>query len=218
MIDIWYAVPSANKERCEGCFGLWKDRGYKTAVLIDKGRSAPKNADLVVEADPYPGYYGSFIQLCRAIGPGAQIVITGGDDILPDPREAQEIGEEFLERFPDGFGVMQPLGDNMPGGETICASPWVGYGWIKRAYRGNHPVWPGYIAFFGDQELREVSKKLGVLWQRYDVNQYHHHWSRPGGPQKLDYQSRNDGFWAADEKLYYSRKQGGWPGHEPLPV
>jgi hypothetical protein len=216
MLEIWYAVPSANKERCESAFNLWKDRGYKTAVLIDKGVQAPLNADLVIEADPYPGYYGSFIQLNKAIGPNADILITGGDDILPDPRDAQEIGEDFFKHFPDGFGIMQPLGDNMPGAETICASPWFGKGWLKRAYRGLHPVWPGYIAFFGDQELREVAKKLGALWQRLDVNQYHHHWSRQGGPEKLPYQAKNDVFWKNDEKLYYERKRGNWPGHEPL--
>ena len=216
MLEIFYAIPSINKERCESCFSMWKGLGYKTAVLLDKGKPAPVNADLVTEVDPYGGYYQSFIQLHKVIGDSADIIITGGDDILPDPREAEELGQEFFEHFPDGFGVMQPLGDNMVGADTICASPWFGKGWLKRAYRGKHPVWPGYIAFYGDQELREITKKMGVLWQRWDVNQYHHHWSRQGGPAKLDYQTKNDGFWKQDEKLYYERKQNNWPGHEPL--
>lgn len=193
--------------------------GYRTAVLIDQGAPRPRDADLILESSPWPGYYQSFLRLVAAIGPRADIVITGGDDITPDfKRPAEAIGREFFERFPDGFGIMQPLGDDMPRSETICPSPWVGRGWIERAYGGRGPVWPEYIGFFGDQELKEVAEKLGVLWQRRDLIQYHDHWSRPGGPAKTEYQKRNDAYWAADEKLFYSRRAEGFPGHEPLSV
>jgi hypothetical protein len=104
----------------------------------------------------------------------------------------------------------------MDGVDRICASPWFGRGWLDRAYGGRYPVWPGYSNFFGDQELKEVSTKLKVLWQREDLVQYHDHWARPGGPEKTAYQKKNDASWKRDENLYKSRMLAKFPGMWPL--
>jgi len=215
-MEVWFAIPSANFARATKCFAAWKAMGYKTAVLIDKGKPAPGNVDLVLEADPWPGYCKSFIRLCQAIG-DADIIVTGGDDITPDfKKKAEEIAEECFEKYPDGFFVMQPTGDDMGTRYKICASPWVGKGWIKRAYQGKGPVWPGYTVFYGDEELKDVSSLRGVLWQRGDLLQFHDHYSRPDGPKKLDYQVKNDQYWIQDGILFNSRKAAGFPGHEPI--
>jgi len=218
MLEIVYAIPSCNIDRCRRTFELWKRQGYKTAVLMNGGIKAPENADLVVEVEKYGGYYQSFNTLYTKL-PDADVIITGGDDIHPDMKyKAQELGEQFFQRFPDGFGVMQPIGDNMKGNETICASPWIGKGWLKRAYKGKFPFWPEYIGFYGDQELKEIVEQLKILWLRKDVKQYHNHWSRPGGPPKTEYQANNDRHWDADKALFYKRKAAGWPEYEPLPA
>jgi nucleoside-diphosphate-sugar epimerase len=191
--------------------------GYKTAVLLDKG-TGPVEADLILYADPWPGYYRSLIRLCRAIGQEADIVVTGGDDMWPDPRKrAEAIASEFFQKFPDGFGILQPTGDDLAGTDRICGSPWLGREWIRRAYQGRGPVWGEYLGFFGDEELKNVSSSLGVLWQSPDLVQYHDHWSRAGGPPKTDYQGRNERlYWERDKALFHRRREAGWPGHWPL--
>jgi hypothetical protein len=217
-LRIWYAIPSINAERCTKAFDKWHEMGYLTCVLLDKGAEQPKNADMILYTpNHYEGYYKSFIHMARTIGRDADIMITGGDDIYPDPdHKAQDIGQECLAKYKDGFFVMQPTGDAMSGVDRICASPWFGRGWLDRAYQGKFPVWHEYIAFFGDQELKEISEKLRVLWQRSDLCQYHDHWSRVGGPAKTDYQKKNDSHWNHDETIYKKRKMAKFPQMWPL--
>lgn len=216
--SVWYAIPSCNLDRCTKSFERWKAMGYKTCVLLDKGMVGPSNADMILYADPYEGYYKAFNTMAQAIGRQADVIVTGGDDIFPDPNyTASQIAEECFTKYPDGLFVMQPTGDRMSGVESICASPWFGRGWLDRAYQGKFPVWPEYIAFYGDQELKEVAEKLRCLWQRIDLTQYHDHWTRPGGPQKTDYQARNDKHWDHDKRVYSKRKAANFPSMWPLP-
>lgn len=193
--------------------------GYRTALLADHD-AASFDADLVVSVPFYRGYFLAVAELCRAIGPAADIVVTGGDDMFPDPAaHANEVAKEFFQRFPDGFGIMQPTGDELGGNERYCGSPWMGRGWIERAYGGAGPFWHRYFQFFGDVELGEIARKLGVLWLRPDLAQYHEHWSRPGGPAKTDYQCRNEQqHFRRDERIYRGRLVRNFPGHEALPA
>lgn len=217
--EIWYAIPSANVDRANICLERWKEKGYKTCVLIDKGRERPYPAltDLLIESDPYEGYFKSANLLVQSIDRTADVIVTGGDDMFPDPdHDPMKIAEECFMKFPDGLFVMQPIGDMMPGTDKICGSPWFGRGWIDRAYGGKYVFWPGYSAFFGDEELKEVSQKLRVLWQRSDLTQYHDHWSRPGGPKKTEYQVKNDRHWDQDKKTFFARKASRFPQMWPL--
>ncbi len=172
----------------------------------------------MIAVEPYEGYYKAFNLMAKMIGGEADVIITGGDDISPVmEKTAQEIALECFQKFPDGFFVMQPTGDDMPGVHNICASPWFGKGWIKRAYQGMHPVWPDYVAFYGDEELKEVAWRLKVLWQRDDLVQYHHHWARRGGPAKTDYQAANDKWWDHDKAIFVKRKSQNFPKMWPVP-
>ena len=80
------------------------------------------------------------------------------------------------------FGVMQPIGDlkAWPASriDRICGSPWLGREFCRRMYQGNGPFWPEYRHMFDDEELFEVSKRMGVLWQREDLTHRHEHWGR----------------------------------------
>ena len=231
--DVWYAIPSASVERATACFAKWKGMGYHTAALVDGDAPAAENADVIVRVPEWPGYYKSVRLLAhhlrdRALGaqmwgftePEPDIIVTGGDDMDPDPTcDAQSIATEFFGRFPDGFGVMQPTGDNLPGTDRICGSPWFGRGWLERSYGGEGPHHCGYHVWYGDEELHHVAQKLGVLWQRPDLTQYHRHWMRHrkfGARAKTDYQRRNDGCWGDDKAIYLARREADWPGHEPL--
>jgi GDP-D-mannose 3',5'-epimerase len=218
--DVWYAIPSINVARCAESFEAWHKMGYKCAVLVDKGKPACAQADHVIEVEQYGGYYQAVNRLARELVEkhNAAIVVTGGDDMFPDPKKtATEIAVEFFARFPDGFGIMQPTGDPMPGTDRICGSPWMGREWIRRAYSGRGPMWPGYVGFFGDEELKNVAEALGVLWQRPDLAQRHDHYTRKGGPAKLDYQAANEKkCWAPDMATFTRRRSDGFPHHVPL--
>lgn len=216
-MNVWYCIPSANPERCVRAFEAWKAQGYKCAVLVNKPDHEVLTADLVVRVDKYKGYFASVNRLAKLVVAEheADIVVTGGDDMLPDPtKRADEIGAEFLARFPDGYGVMQPTGDDLPGTKDICGSPWMGRRWIERAYGGDGPLCGEYFHFYGDLELKELAGELGVLWQRDDLRQYHDHWIRRGGiAATTSYQRRNEtAFFDVDKSVYAARKAAGWPG------
>jgi hypothetical protein len=149
----------------------------------------------------------------------ADIVVTGGDDMDPDPKQrAAEIAEQFEEHFHGTLGVMQPTGDiaSSPNCDMICGSPWLGAEWIRRAYRGSGPLWPEYNHFFGDEELQAVAVRHGLLWQRSDLCQHHDHWLVQGGPPKTSYQHHMDTWWPHDETIFRWRKRQAFPGSELL--
>lgn len=214
-LNIWFVIPSRLLDRARGCVALWRSRGYRTAMVLPPDLE-PAGADLTVHV-AYPGYFAAVNLLSRlVVARGADIVVTGGDDLDPDPwLRAQEIGEQFLARFPDTFGIMQPVGGELPHAEATCSSPWMGRAWIERAYRGTGPFWPEYTQFFGDVELLHVARRLGVLWQRHDVVQQHHHYGH--GIRILQYQQEAlDVHYANDLATFSRRRDAGWPASAPL--
>ena len=216
-LRIWYAIPSASQERCVNAFEKWKGMGYKTAVFLDPG-AAGVPADFTMRATeyhPYFGYYEAVNRLTAALADEADIIVSGGDDMFPDPdKNAQQLGQEFVEHFKGTLGVMQPTGDNLHANvHTICGSPWMGVDYIRRGYKGVGPMPPYYKHFYGDEEMMDVCNRLGIMWIRPDVVQYHEHWSRPGVVQ-LAYQTRNNQYWDVDQKLFFTRRRQGYPDHE----
>lgn len=243
--DVWYCIPSCNPKRAREVTEAWREMGYRVAVLVDRnkledftwGEDAP---DLVVETHIYQGYYGSVNLLaslllhrplsriqdglirrsCFGVRTAPSVVVTGGDDIFPDEhRTASEIRDTLYVLKPDGFFVAQPTGDvdKMPGTDKICGSPWFGRGWLDRGYGGHGPFCQDYFQFYGDEELHNVAKLTGALIQLPDVTQRHEHYHRPGGPEKLDYQARNEShYWSRDQKVFLERQKKKWPGHKPL--
>ena len=215
--EVWYAIPSASPEKARETLPAWRERGYRVAVLQNQERGEVP-ADRVLWSDHYPGWAGSINRLIRELVPAsAGLIVSGGDDMLPDPdRGAAELAAEFFERFPDGFGVMQPCGDPFFGSENFCGSPWLGRGFCDAAYGGRGPLWAGYRHNWADVELHNVAGALGALWMRPEVTQAHEHFSRSGEPEPA-WWSRNVA--AADRRdveLLLARRYAGFPGHEPL--
>lgn len=214
MAEVWYAIPSANPELCRAHLPAWRERGYRVAVLQNRER-AEIPADLVVLSDTYPGWAASVNLLCANVVPSsADIVVTGGDDMLPDPdHTADELASEFFGHFPDGFGVMQPTGDGFMHCAEYCGSPWLGRGWIEHAYTGEGPMHPGYRHNWADHELRWVSDALGALWMRDDITQTHAHFSRAGAQAPAYWHEQVGAHDRADVELFIARLLLGFPGH-----
>ncbi len=215
--EVWFAIPSASVDRCRARLGEWRSMGYRVAVLQNRERGEIV-ADRVVWCDTYPGWSESVNILCRGVVPReAPVVVTGGDDMLPDPNhDADELLKLFRERFPDGFGVMQPTGDPHMNAREYCGSPWLGRAWIEEAYGGRGPMFGGYRHNWADHELHWVARGLGALAEEPEIRQAHEHFTRTG--------EAAPSFWAdtvaasdrSDVELFISRLWQGFPGHAPL--
>lgn len=208
--------PSANPARAVTAVARWQFQGYEAHVWVEGDAFPDPGAAFLHRADSYPGYWRAVNFLAqRAVNDGADIVVVVGDDMDPDPtRKAEAIGVEYATRFPDGFGVMNPVGDHLDGTDRVCGCPWLGRGWVERAYRGRGSYWPGYGHFFGDTELQIIAQRHGVLWQRDDVAQFHHHWSR-GEPIQPYQQAAIRTWWHADLELFTQRRDADFPDAEP---
>ena len=222
-------MPSANAANCRETLPVWRARGYRVAILQDRVRFEA-DADLIVREDEYRGWPWAINRLCQH-SPirDATVVIAAGDDMLPDPsRSASELARDYMSRFPDGFGIMQPTGDQFLNSDTFCGSPWFGQGWMKRAFGGHGPIPRHYRHNWADMELHWVARELGVLWERPEVAQSHQHFARasitesatPPGQQTPD----PPAYWAnsvgrydiADAQTFSHRAWAGFPGAAPL--
>ncbi len=215
--EIWFAIPSASVDRCRARLPEWRDRGYRVAVLQNQERGDIP-ADIVCWSDTYPGWGESINILCREIVPkSAGIVVSGGDDMLPEASlTARELGEQYFERFPDGFGVMQPAGDTFMWGDNYCGSPWFGRSFFESMYGGRGPMFGGYRHNWADYELYWVARCIGRLWMRSDVQQYHAHFTRED-EDTPEWWTRNVAD--ADRRdceTFLARKYRCFPGHEPV--
>jgi len=230
--NVWVAFPSANPERARETLLKWTGMGYRHAVFLDPGAGST-GADIEVRHLPYRGYYAACNYLTSLLVEkhGADVVVCASDDIDPDPnKDAWTIASECIAHFKSDVWVCQPTGDRQgwvadkkhPEGGTaaadrICGSPWLSAGYIRRGYNGTGP-WPyQYHHFFGDEELRGVSERLGVLWQRRDVTHWHRHWSW-GHTKKEIYNTAAQMHWQADQRVFRERASAGFPGSELEPV
>lgn len=215
--EVWLAIPSANPDLCRWTLPLWRSMGYRVAVLQNR-RRAEIPADVVVWREEYPGWAASVNLLAREPAlRRAAVIVAAGDDVLPDAHTpAHAIARQFLERFPDGFGVMQPTGDAYMHAEHTCPSPWIGRGWIDRMYGGRGALFPGYRHAWAGMELFWLARGLGALWQRPDLVQHHEHWRRTGRPAP-EYIADVRAHAREELQLFLARMWLGFPGHEPLP-
>jgi hypothetical protein len=235
MSACWFCIPSKRPpEDAERVLELWRERGYKIALVTDD--QAWRNVDLQVISVTYQGYARSVNYLAERIlspnwagqpgnDPDCDWICCGGDDTEPDLNHtADEIAAQLTEHFKGTFGVMQPTGDRFAGGsiDRICGSPWMGREFCERMYQGNGPLWPEYRHCFVDNELQEVSIRLGVLWQRRDLSHYHHHFTRHGddaratAPPDFLREANSPEHWQKYGGIFGNRKRLGFPGHEPL--
>lgn len=193
--------------------------GYTVVLLQDRITFEPVSKAIHVVRPwlNYAGYAKSCNWLVREYLPSnAKIVVFGGDDMLPDPKvRASVIAEQYYDRFPDGMGVMQPIGDDLKGTDKICGSPWCGRGWLDNAYGGAGPFFGDYYHFYADEEMKEVTEAAGLLWQRSDLAQRHEHWTREGIPRPAFY-DHIQAKWDHDRGIFTKRKAAGFPGAAPV--
>ncbi len=219
-LKIWCAFPTANTAAANHVLRQWTDQGYRTAVYIDQRQEAPK-ADIVVEGSgDFPGFAVATNRLCHMLleGQQADIIVIAGDDLHPDPAlMAQEIGDVFKARFPDFFGVMQPMGDQYGAlhprnPQKAAVSPWIGRTFITRMYSGQGPYFTGYKHLWADTELWEVADRMRVMYANPDVTQYHAHYTR-GHEDNLPVEKRRkiEAANSHDCNLFNERKAQGFP-------
>lgn len=210
--DVWAVWPTVNIERSQNMIEYWHALGYKVAILINPPCQPQDllDAECVVVQYEWQGFPKAGNILCRTVT--GDIVVVVGDDVFPDPiKDAREIGDEFLERFPDLFGVMQPTGDKYAWTHKCAVSPWIGRGFIERAYDGKGPFWEGYYHYFSDQELQEYATEQGAFQQREDITQFHDHWQRKDGVRRPSYLMEAKRRWRGDKQIFEARKAKGFP-------
>ena len=243
-MSVYFAIPSCRPAAEAGpVLARWRAAGYRVA-LLRQGEPVVE-ADITIPTDRYLGWAASINILARFIlghDSKAQWIVSGGDDVLPDPdRDAARIASECELHFACGldadlgacwaeiptprftFGVMQPTGDLdlWPGSaiDRFAGSPWMGREFCRRMYQGKGPMFEGYPHNWADEELQEVATQLGVFWQRPDITHRHEHWMRTGAvrpkPPSWDAIAQD---YQDYHRLFRSRKAKGWPGHEPLPA
>lgn len=222
--NVWLLLPSADIEAARSHLPAWRKQGYKVVVDCDTGDLALQYvreglADHAI-GGPYEGYPCAIRRLCRHVEVVRRmepddVFVAAGDDMWPDPNfTAGEIQFQFTQRFPHGFGVMQPSGDGH-GAEVQCGSPWFGTAFARRMNGGQGIFWPQYNHYFADRELFLTARKLGVLYMRGDLTHKHDHWSwttkvRP------DHMLPHRRKWSKDRDLFFRRQKEDFPGHTPL--
>lgn len=198
---IWVAFPSTDPARAEETAGRWAALGYKTLVMFNAEQYRLINADLVFRIAVYEGYFRAQNFACQKLvrDHGADIVVCGSDRIAPiEGRAASQLGATFWAKFPNGLGVMQPVGGAPPGD---CPSPWVGRNFILRTYGGAGPFHERYFQYFGGRELFAVARSMDRLWLREDVAQ-----PRVTQTEQDFFQKHNRGaYYARDAAIFAER-------------
>jgi hypothetical protein len=243
-MSVWMCCPAARPEE-QSTVPLWRSKGYKTALWRDPG-APPIKADLIIMGE-YPGHSVSNNRLIKTVldmDPTCNWCVSAGDDVEPDQGHAPEdIARECEAHFAPSalmitahpsFGVMQPTGDRWledhyrkqfpdePAHiDRICGSPWIGREFCQRINQGLGPWWPEYFHMFNDEEMQNVTKRLGILWQRRDLTHMHKHWARSARPTSNDMpkfleRANSPENWNAMKAIYDARKAAGFPGSEPL--
>jgi len=217
-MSVWFAIPSACYSQAKINLPKWKAKGYKVAVYLTTGKPYGKiNADLI-QTGAYFGWPKTSNLIAKFVIktiPDCTIVIAGGDDMFPLPTDpdAGIIEKQFIQHFKGTMGVMQPTGDLWMNrvAERICGSPWLGKQFIRVAYKGMGPFWPEYNHFYADEELKVVTAKSKLLWQREDLTHYHNHWTR-NHQQSPIHMEQAQQSWETDGQLFVARRKLHWPG------
>jgi hypothetical protein len=243
--SVWLTIPSARTPKeANPLLRKWAAMGYKIAIWRDGWDGQEMHADLWIQGLEYPGYAQAVNRLIKTVmerHADAEWFVIGGDDTLPDPnKKADEIAWECAAHFyynihagaeqhRETFGIMQPTGDRYASGQIdrICGSAWIGREFAKRAYKGNGPLWPEYTHMFVDEELQEVAKRYGVLWQRPDLTQKHMHYMRESDaidsgaierrqPDHITHDGYTQEHWVKYQRLFLERRMAGFPESELL--
>lgn len=230
-MNVWYCIP-AKRGMDTSTLPLWKAAGYKLALFGDTyAEIEPFNPDCMI-VGKYNGYARAVNALVLEVlrrDPECNWIVTGGDDVSPDPNcPPSHIVEGCEAHFHGTCGVMQPTGDRWGENDVImramfpdrpayidriCGSPWIGRSFIERFYGGNGPLWPEYYHMYVDEELYEVARGNGVLWQRNDLIHHHEHVMRHGEvmPPKFLRKVYGQAHWDEAKAIFERRKAAGFP-------
>lgn len=210
--NIWCLIASSDPEACRRVLPLWRQQGYKAAVL-QIGTPAELTADLTVRTPADAGQVANLNYLAeRVIPKSANLAVLANDHAGPDGVfTAQELAEQFFERFPNGFGVMQPSAELSD--RFTAPTPFVGRAWIDSAYGGYGALHGGYRRWFG-AELCWAARALHAYWDRPDLA--HHTVTGPGA---MSAATRRDHVAEAeflnDRIIFEQRVREGFAGCEP---
>lgn len=247
-MSVWYCIPSARTDG--GTLREWKARGYKLAVWRDSlAPVLDIDAFYIVDEYPgYAKAVNQLVREAMRVDPSCEWFVTGGDDVSPDlAHSPEEIAAQLNEHFTCApglpgtcgkcrtWGVVQFTGDRWGADEPwaqknwpqapayidrICGSPWMGREFCRRANAGKGPLCEDYSHMYVDEHLQEYAKHLGILWQRRDLIQYHHHALRGGKPQSSlppHLKCRYEGDHFKTSKAILDRhKAAGFAGLEPI--
>lgn len=212
-------MPCARQDRAKAAFNRWAAMGYDVFFYQDQGTTEfVAEAAATVIGEWRGVWHATNVLAHNAYHKGYEVMLFAGDDMDPDPaHKGGQIAKEYIDQFPDGFGVMQPIGD-MQGKDRagkqaaarICGSPWFGRAWVEHAYNGNGPTNARYGHFFADEELYHYAIKYHALWQRPDLIQDHHHWSF-GRMKRQAYHDVAQKNWNRDKALFKARMGYGFP-------
>jgi hypothetical protein len=226
-MTTWFCIPSANRPVAFATLPIWREQGYRVAVQLDPDQPPyPSSVCDLQFHRPYRGWAEAVNFLMREIldsEPDCTLLVTGGDDVTPDLRHtAPQIEEIFYERFPDGYGVMQPAApiptagkQDRGRGHKFAWSPFVGPRFAALSYRGKGPLHPGYFHCFADTELLEVAKMQGC-WFPNDALTHDHLYFRWANLAPPHYRRNIRRARADDKQLYWSRHAEGFPGSHRL--
>lgn len=216
---VCYLLPSANERLARVYLPQWLAAGYRVVTLQDRFKFDIPGVEVHRPFSQFLGYPASIRWLVEnALPDDCDLVVTGGDDMAPDPNlKPATIREQFFGRFPDGYGVMQPTGDRWgtdksgrSAAERICGSPFMGREFLLNSYEGLGPFFRGYFHFYADEELFNVATRDGVLWQRRDMTHFHDHWTRTNRRQPEIY-GLLQAHWERDRDLFAKRRSQGFP-------
>lgn len=210
--NVWCLIASSDPDACRRVLGLWRQQGYKTAVL-QVGTPAEINADLTVRTPADAGVVANLNYLAERVMPkSADLAVFATDHTGPDTVfTASELADQFFERFPNGFGVMQPSAELSD--RFTAPTPFVGRAWINGAYGGYGALHGGYRRWFG-AELCWAARALHAFWERADLA---HHTVTGAGA--LSAATRRDHVAEAefinDRIFFEQRVREGFAGCEP---
>lgn len=200
---VFVAWPTSNVYRSNQTAKAWKAAGYKVAIATDLPTHALKSVEASVPPlliKRYEGYWKAMNALCHGLVRmfKADIVVCASDGIHPHQGiHGHALGQVFAAKFPNGYGVMQPVGDRWEATQTASGgtqawaqhrmhgtrpsdmrleSPWLGRKIIEDV-GDEGPFCPDYDQYFADHEMHDLALRRGVLFKNPMLAQYSEHWA-----------------------------------------
>ena len=211
-MSVLVAWPTVDVAEANVTAGIWKGRGYDTAILTEQPTEPQQHIDHTICVPTWKGFPNAANELCQAFSSQYDIIVIGGNDLYPDRAHlACEIEAEFKDYFGGTFGLMHPTGDRYGLIDDAAICPWIGSEYIAKMYGGKGPYCEEYYHYFCDGELQDAATLNGTFWQREDLSQFHAHWSRHGATRPQHLQVAKDHH-PEDQRTYHARKANNFPG------